>query len=121
MSIGFPYHIDRTGRTATPSDERARVRQMIEQVLFTSPGERVGRPDFGTGAHQLLFEPGGVELQAATQQLIRGALQQWLANHIEVQEVAVRSEGSTLEITVRYALRSNGQAQQDAFSLTRPT
>ncbi|MEX1362886.1 MAG: GPW/gp25 family protein [Nannocystaceae bacterium] len=120
MSTSFPYRIDRTGRTAVPTDERANVREMIEQVLFTTPGERPGRPDFGTGAYQLLFEPGGVELQAATQQLIRGALQQWLASHIEVQEVAVVSADSTLEITVRYVLRSNGQPHQDAFVVTRP-
>ena len=46
---------------ATSDDDH--IRDLIEQVLFTSPGERVMRPDFGAGLLALVFEPNSVELR----------------------------------------------------------
>ena len=64
MNIDFPFHFDDRGRTATTTlDDH--VRDLIEQLLFTSPGERVNRPDFGAGLLQLVFAPNSAELAAA--------------------------------------------------------
>lgn len=116
MPISFPYRIDRTGRTAGPADHAAFVRELIEQVLFTAPGERVNRPTFGTGANQLVFAPASDEMAAVTQQLVRSALQQWLADWIEVQAVTVRADDATLEVTVSYLVRRTREAQVSTFS-----
>ena len=62
MNIDFPFQFDRRGRTATTSDA-GHVRDMIEQLLFTNPGERVNRPDFGSGLQQLVFAPNSTELR----------------------------------------------------------
>ena len=78
---------------------------MIEQILFTSPGERPNRPSFGCGVKQLLFQPNSDELAATTQFLIQGALQQWMSELIEVQEIQVDNRDSSLQITVRYRIR----------------
>lgn len=115
MPLRFPFAIDPTGRTAAPNEVAAYVEQMIEQVLFTSPGERVNRPGFGTGASQLLFEPAGVELAAATTHLVRGALQQWLAEWIEVQDVSVEQGEARVTITVRYNLRGSRERRERSF------
>jgi phage baseplate assembly protein W len=88
VQLDFPYHLDGRRRTAT-TDATDHARDLIEQVLFTAPGERVNRPDFGCGLHRLVFEPNGPELAAATQMLVHGALQQTLADRLTVIDVAV--------------------------------
>lgn len=108
--VDFPYHVDGRGRTATtaPDDH---LRDLIEQVLFTAPGERVMRPDFGSGLLGLVFEPGGPELVAATQHLVQGALQRELGHLISVDAVEVTQEEGTLTVSVSYvALRTQEHA-----------
>lgn len=113
--IAYPYRINSDGRTAGASYDD-HVRQMIEQVLFTSAGERVNRPDFGSGVMQLVFAPNSNELATATEYLVQGALQQWLAEVVQVEAVEVSNPGSTLEITVEYVVLRNQQRQTAQFS-----
>lgn len=115
MQIDYPFHIDSRGRCAA-TDPDDHIRDLIEQVLFTSPGERVNRPDFGAGLMQLVFAPAGEEMTIATQFLARGALQQWLGNLIEVESVAVEAVEATLQITVRYLVRRSLERQTAQFS-----
>ncbi len=108
MQIDYPYHFDSPGRTAaTGQDEH--IRDLIEQVLFTSPGERVNRPTFGSGLMQLVFAPNSDELATATQFLVQGALQQWLGDLIQVEAVQVEHEESSLRVTVQYVVRRSQQ------------
>ena len=115
MNLDFPYHFDGRGRTADTSDED-HIRDLIEEVLFTAPGERVNRPDFGSGLQRLVFAPNSDELAAATQFLVQGSLQQWLGDLIEVNEVDVQNEDSTLRITVQYLIRRTQQQQTAQFT-----
>jgi len=115
MHIGYPLRIDGRGRSAGAAEDE-HIREMIEQLLFTSPGERVNRPEFGTGVMQLVFAPNSPELAAATELTIQGALQQWLGEAIQVEGVDVRSRDSTLHITVRYLVRRNRQRAVAQFS-----
>ena len=102
----FPYHVDGRGRTATTGADD-HLRDLIEQVLFTAPGERVMRPDFGSGLLGLVFEPGGPELVATTQHLVQGALQQELGHLIAVDSVEVSQDEGALTVSVSYvALRT---------------
>ncbi len=114
MNLSYPYNIDGRGRTAQTTEE-AWVRGLIEQVLFTSPGERVMRPDFGSGVMQLVFAPNSPELAAATQMLIQSALQQWLDDIIVVESVTAESEESTLRVTVQYLIRRSQSRQSQTF------
>jgi phage baseplate assembly protein W len=117
MNIDFPFQFDGRGRTASTDDDD-HVRDMIEQLLFTSPGERVNRPDFGSGLLQMVFAPNSTELAAALQFTMQAALQQWLGDVIEVQALQVDAEDSSLRVLVQYALRSNNQTQTADFSRT---
>jgi phage baseplate assembly protein W len=103
--VDYPYQFDRRGRTAAPADDDAHIRDLIEQVLFTSPGERVNRPDFGSGLMQLVFQPNSVELATATEFLVQGSLQHWLGDLIEVEAVNVDAQDSTLRVKVQYTVR----------------
>lgn len=114
MHIAFPFRLDSRGMTVT-SDYESHIREMIEQVLFTMPGERVNRPDFGSGLMQLIFSPGSEELVAATQFLVQGSLQQWLGDLISVEEVAIESQDSNLTVSVRYRILQSKSQQVAQF------
>ncbi|MDD1751165.1 MAG: GPW/gp25 family protein [Methanothrix sp.] len=98
------------------TDEDNHIKDMIHQTLFTSPGERVNRPDFGCGLMQLVFAPNSDELAAATQFLVQGALQKWLGDLIRVESVAVTSEEATLNISIQYVVLKNQERQIVHFS-----
>ena len=115
MDIDYPFHPDARGRTADV-DADGHLRDLIEQVLFTAPGERVNRPTFGSGLAELVFAPTSEELATATQFLVQGALQQWLGELIQVEAVDVRSQDATLEVTVQYSVRRTQQRQVARFS-----
>jgi phage baseplate assembly protein W len=116
MQISYPFRIDSAGHTAGAGRE-AHIRAMIEQVLFTVPGERVNRPDFGTGLRQYLFGAESDETLTAVQFLVQGALQQWLGDVIEIYGVEVRGEDSTMTVAVRYRLRETGRAAVAEFRM----
>lgn len=119
MNLAFPFAIDGRGRSRQLNSDEA-VRQQIEQVLFTLPGERVNRPDFGCGLAQLLFAPNSDALAAAVEMTVQGALQQWLGELIEVEAVSVSCQQERLEVSVQYLLRRDNQRQLAQFSRSQP-
>jgi phage baseplate assembly protein W len=102
--IDFPFQFDGRGRTGQSSEDEY-IRELIEQVLLTAPGERVMRPDFGSGVRQLLFGAASPEIATAAQYLVQGSLQQWLADLITVEAVEVEARGSALLVNVQYVVR----------------
>ncbi len=114
FQIDYPYRIDARGRTAGTSVEE-HIRDLIEQLLFTNPGERVNRPDFGSGLLQMVFQPNSVELAASLQFTVQAALQQWLGERIAIEEVRVAGEDSKLLVTVRYRYPPDGELHTADF------
>jgi phage baseplate assembly protein W len=114
MNLAFPYNFDSTGHTVQATLAR-HVRDMIEQILFTSPGERVNRPTFGSGTAQLVFAPNSDVLSSAQEQAIQAGLQQWLSDLIRVQSVRVTAQDSTLLITVTYQIVQTQQMETQQF------
>jgi phage baseplate assembly protein W len=115
MNIDFPFHFDTRGRTAS-TDADDHVRDMIEQFLFTNAGERVNRPDFGSGLLQMVFAPNSPELAAALQFTVQAGLQQWLGDLIEVQRLEVTSDGATLRVELQYLVRRTQQTRNQVFT-----
>ncbi len=114
MNIDYPFHFDSRGRTATADDED-HICDMIEQFLFTNAGERVNRPDFGSGLLQLIFDPNSPELAAALQHTIQAGLQRWLGDLIEVRDLEVTSEEAALRVSIQYMIRRTGEVHTGAF------
>lgn len=112
--MDYPLAVDRVGRTATTSGDE-HIRDLIEQVLFTAPGERVNRPEFGSGVMQLLFGPASDEVATATQFLVQGALQQWLGDLITVEAVDVEAVDSAIVVTVEYTIRRSRERRTSRF------
>lgn len=113
-NLAFPYRIDPGGRTASVEDAD-HIRDLVEQLLFTMPGERAMRPDFGSGLMQLVFQPNSDELATAVQFLVQGSLQQWLGDLITVEAVDLASDESTIDVSVRYVIRRSGERRAETF------
>jgi phage baseplate assembly protein W len=111
----FPFAVDGRGRTAE-SGYDDHVRDMIELLLFTRPGERVMRPDFGCGLADLVFAPNSPELAASVQISIQAALQRWLGDVIDIVALEVQSEESVLRIHLAYVVRATGSQRSDVFT-----
>jgi Bacteriophage baseplate protein W len=114
MSLNFPYQFDARGRSQEASVQDY-VTQLVEQVLFTSPGERVNLPDFGSGLLQLPFAPNSMEMAAATQFTVQGALQKWLSNYVKVESVVASAQDAVLTVTVTYSLLNSDVTQVQTF------
>jgi phage baseplate assembly protein W len=114
MNIDFPFHLDSQGHSATTGDDD-HVRDMIEQLLFTTPGERVNRPDFGSGLLQLVFAGNSPELAAAVGFTVQADLQRWLGDVIEIHDLTVRSEDARLSVELQYVVRRTGEQRRDAL------
>jgi uncharacterized protein len=113
-NVDFPFRFDGRGRT-TQTDDAKHIRDLIQQVLFTSQGERVMRPTFGSGLLQLVFAPNSDVLAATTQMLVQGALQQWLGDLIVVEALSVEAEDATLRVTVQYVVRRTAVRETQTF------
>jgi phage baseplate assembly protein W len=105
-SIRFPFSIDGgLGRLREEIDYDAHIVQLIKQVLFTAPGERVNRPDFGCGLHRMVFEPNS-ELTAGMLELtINESLERWLGTVIVTSSIIVKAIEERLKVTVVYVVK----------------
>jgi phage baseplate assembly protein W len=117
--VDFPYHVDGRGRTAGTGAED-HLRDLVEQVLFTAPGERVMRPEFGSGLLGLVFEPGGPELAAATQHVVQGALQHELGHLISVESADVSQDEGALTVSVSYIVLRTQERVSASFARSVP-
>ena len=114
VHLGFPLRVDHRGRTSTAGLD-LHVRDLIEQLLFTAPGERLNRPEMGTHLRQALFAPNSDELAAALEHMIQGALQRWLSEHVIVRRVSVSAEEGTLTVDVAYEVKRNRELREARF------
>lgn len=114
MNIDFPFDFDGRGRTAATDDDD-HIRDMIEQFLFTEAGERVNRPEFGSGLLQMVFAPNAPEVAAALQHTIAAGMQRWLGDVVEVRDLEVTSRDAVLRVELRYTVRRTGELRTAAF------
>jgi len=112
--IAAPLAIDGRGRTAEAAPE-SHLRDLIENVLFTAPGERVMRPQFGSGLLQLVFAPNSDQLAATLKMLVISALTQWLGDVIQVADVQIDCQDATLTVSVSYIIRSTNETADATF------
>ena len=118
MTVHFdvPYRIGADGNTGGADPDR-HVVGLVELVLFTDAGERINRPDFGAGTRQLVFAGSSPEIAAAVEFLVKGALQRWLGDLLQVERLEVAAEDSTLRIDIAYRLLATDERR--SVSLVR--
>lgn len=113
--IDYPFRFNSLGRTAISSKED-HIRDMIEEFIFTSPGERVNRPNFGSGIKQMVFAQNSPELATALQYTIQAGLHQYLGDLIDIKALQVTSDDSVLNVSLRYSIRQTGEQRTDTFT-----
>lgn len=114
MNIDYPFDFDNLGRTKVTNYEN-HISDMIEQFLFTNQGERVNRPDFGSGLLQCVFAPNSQELASALQFTIQAGLSRWLRDLIDLKKLEVTSDGAKLCVVVDYVIRLTSEHQSKTF------
>jgi uncharacterized protein len=119
MYITYPFQIS-NGCTAQAT-MAAHIEQLIEQLLFTFPGERVNRPDFGSGLMQLVFAPNSDALTTTLEFLIQGAVQAYLGSLIKLTSLQVNNNDATLSVLVQYTILSTQQQQNIEINSPLPT
>ncbi len=112
--LSHPYR-PQLGRSAMADEER-HVRDMLELVLFTAPGERTHRPDFGCGLNQLIFLDNTPEMAVTVEMTVRTAVQRWLGDVMTVEALSVTSVDATLTVDLTYRLRSSGESASISLS-----
>lgn len=118
--MGFPFRITANGpRTSTRMEH---IREQIEQVLFSSPGERVFRPEFGFGARQHVFEPNDVQLHALARNRLLGALAEALAGEVDprtlrVEVGAVDDAPERLLVAITYTIAALQKEERHTFEV----
>ena len=118
MNIDFPFHFDGRHRTAATDDDD-HIRDLIEQFIFTNAGERVNRPNFGSGLLQLVYAPNSPELASALQFTLQAGLNQWLGDVITIQALEAEANDSQLLVTISYVVQRTNEARQ--IQLTQRT
>jgi phage baseplate assembly protein W len=119
-SIRHPFAVDiGRGRIAEEENYAKHVEQMIFQVLFTAPGERVNRPDFGCGVKRLVFAPNSEVSASLAQVTIFQALTRWLGTAITVNDVKALAIEERLEIKIAYMLKARGERRYLNLEVTR--
>lgn len=117
MNFDYPFHFSSQGRTAT-TDENTHIEEMLEQLLFTNPGERVNQPALGSGLQQLVFAANSPEVAAALQFTLQAAIQNWLGDLIVLKGLEVSSDDSTLTIFISYVVQRTNEQQVAQFTQT---
>jgi phage baseplate assembly protein W len=106
-SIRYPFAINAgLGCMAVESDYAEHVEQLIMQVLFTNPGERVNRPTFGCGLRRMVFAPNSDATASLVQVTVYQALEEWLSDVIDVSAVEAEALDEKLEVRIAYSLKT---------------
>ena len=115
IEVGFPFRVNSYGRIADP-DYELHVQQMIELVLFTAPGERVNRPEFGCGLLQVIYGPDTQNMASAVELLVKTSLQRWMSDVISVTKVEVEArEDGALKVSLTYLLMRDHEIRVAVF------
>lgn len=108
--IHYPFAINPLlGRLRQQPDFDEYVRQLIRQVIFTAPGERINFPQFGAGVRRLVFAPNSVAGASLAQTLVFQSLTNWLGTLIKVNDVKAEAAQEKLLITVDYTVLRRGE------------
>jgi phage baseplate assembly protein W len=119
-SIKHPIAVDAgRGRLAEEENYAEHIEQMMLQILFTAPGERINRPDFGCGVKRLVFAPNSEVSATLAQVTIFQSLEKWLGTAITVNDVKALAIDSRMEIKIAYTLKARGERRYLNLEVTR--
>ena len=103
VGFSFPVALDEAGRVAAARYEES-IRQAIWIILGTAPGERMMRPDFGCGIHELVFAVNSAGTAGRVASLVREALLRWepRVDVLDVDAAADSAQPNLLLVKIDY-------------------
>jgi uncharacterized protein len=103
--LHHPFRFGAQGGVAVIDDPDRHLRDKIEAALFTSPGERVNRPDFGVGIDRAVFDTMNELAVAALEFRVTQALAREIGDDLILDSVNVRAEQEEGTLFVDIAFR----------------
>lgn len=116
--VAFGVGLDPAGTLATTAGPD-NIRQSLEIILSTEPGERIMRPAFGTGLREFLYEPNVAATHRLIEERIVRAVQRW-EPRVRLESVIVRADPDDLRravAEVRYRLVATGDRSAVAVTV----
>jgi uncharacterized protein len=116
QAMSFPLRVTELGAVAL-STRREVVREQLEQLLLTVPGERVNRPDFGCGIQRLIFDGTDPLALATAEYIISTSVRRYMRELVTLDAVRVTVEDSTVLVDILYTLVGTGE--ESAVTITQ--
>jgi phage baseplate assembly protein W len=113
-SLFFPFQVGDLSAPKTANRTQA-IRQQLDQLLFTVPGERVNRPDFGCGVQKLVFGPASPQAARTAEYTIKVNIQKFLGTLITADAVQVTTDDATLFIDILYTVKATNEERAETF------
>ncbi len=110
----FPLQPGHDGRSATVERDRW-IRDLLEAFLFTNPGERINRPEFGSGLIAMVFRGNHAALSDALDANVRASIEQYFSHLLDLEELKIEQHDALLEIEVVYRTRPDNIRHQVRF------
>ena len=120
MSLAFPFHLTPVGRSAQSPSPETHIRELLEQLLLTRPGERVNRPQLGCGLGDLVFGPSSPEVAAAVSVTLGAAVAEFLGDLIRVRDLRVQAGDGELRVDLAYEILPAGTPATASIDLPGP-
>ncbi len=118
--LSFPFRMGENGGEL--SARAAHIREQIEQVIFTSPGERVFRPEFGFGARQHVFENNAIPLWETIRTRLHSSLAEALAGEVDPKTLRIEvgappGQEEQLLVSISYELAALQKEEHHEFTV----
>jgi phage baseplate assembly protein W len=117
QAMSFPFRVTELGAAAL-SSRRQVVREALEQLLLTIPGERVNRPNFGCGIQRLVFDGTDPLALATAEYVITTSIRDHLSDLIRLDAVRVTVEEATVLVDILYTVVGTGE--ESALTIAQP-
>lgn len=110
-SIKYPLAVDASrGTIALERHYEEHVKQLVIQLLLTSPGERINEPTVGVGLRRAVFGPNSDATASLVKTLIVQNLEQWLGGIISVDDVTTEAVEEKLSVKIAYTVLARGRS-----------
>ena len=118
VGITLPIQRGNDGYFAQSFRTFDQVRSNLKNLLLTKKGERIIHPEFGSGLHDLLFQPATEKFEEDLETTINEAVAKWLP-YIIVEDINVDiSKEQTDNNQAKVSLKFRQQGDQTLDTLT---
>ncbi len=117
--LKFPFEISNQHGQVEVSGARENIRQSVEIILRTEPGERILHPKFGTKLYPFLFENMDGQTEEMIRREVRHSLSMWEKRIWDIGVEVDTKRGKQGELRIAVTYRIAGLEEQERVEITR--